>query len=389
MRKIIIISAITTLHCFLSKGQTSLYDFIKPGYQQVGYLDTLLFDSSYSYEAYGYKGKKPQFIQIWYPLPEKPANSSFLSFKDFYGLESYPGLKTVQLELSNHYREAITRDCLEENLLTGKTNDFGGLPYPEVLNQMGNIITRSTLKRDISKANWPVIIYHHGSQSFPFENSAMAEYFASRGYLFISANFHLPYENKQFGLIPFDRLIKGEEENSLRNVVKFAGTLTTSSRIFFIGHSWGAQMGFRSFDNDTSIKGLISLETTIELKEDFKKIEALWPEVYQKIATEKATYPFPVMMCAATGQEKPFTFFKNLNAAHLTFVSTKEQFEHNAYTSAFFLRYFIDAGVKQTDKAILLDRLNLYTRHLEMMKLFLESCDTNERKPENVIIYIR
>src|SRR5690606_5623430 len=127
--------------------------------------------------------------------------------------------------------------------------------------------------------DFPVIVYHHGSQSNSFENVAMAEYFASRGFVFVSSNFHLPFENKSFGLKPFDRYIAGEEEQSLQTVVEFAQSLSTSSAVFFIGHSMGAQMGLRTFDENPTIKGMVSLETTLEFKEDYEQIKEMWPEV--------------------------------------------------------------------------------------------------------------
>ncbi len=72
-------------------------------------------------------------------------------------------------------------------------------------------------------------------------------------------------------------------------------------------------MGFRTFDRDSTISGLISLETTIEFKTDHEKIKEMWPEVYQKIVTQNSHYPFPIMMCAATGEAKPFDFFMNIS----------------------------------------------------------------------------
>ncbi len=208
----------------------------------------------------------------------------------------------------------------------------------------------------------------------------MAEYFASRGFIFVSSNFHLPYENTTFGLKPFEKLIIEEDEESLRTVVRFAQSLSYSSSVFFIGHSWGAQMGLRSFDQDTSIKGMISLETTIEFKNDYAIIREIWPEVFEKVVTQKSYYPFPILFCAATGQEKPFDFFESLNTPHITFASTKEQFEHNAYTSIFYLRYFLENEVLQTDKLILKDRLNIYSKHLELMTEFLNEILENKNK---------
>ena len=389
MKKSILYFILFFLYSVCGKGQNTIYDFVKLGNFQVGYQDTLVFDTTYRYEAYGYKGAKPQFIQLWYPLTSESANPTFLSFNDFFETGTDDGLSAVRSQLNKHFQEAIVRDCLEENLITGNANTFGTHSYSDVLSLIGSIKTKSTLKRNFKKSQYPVIIYHHGSQSFSFENYLMAEYFASRGFIFIGTNFHLPYENMQFGLKPFDKIVKNEEEGSLKNSVEYAQSLSSNSSVFFIGHSWGAQMGLRALDNNTTIKGLISLESTIEFKEDYKEIEEFWPEVYHKIAIEKTQYHFPILFCAATGQEKPFMFFQNLNVPHCTFASTKEQFEHNAYTSVFYLRYFIDSEVKQTDKEVVLDRLQLYVNHLELMNDFIGRILKNEIKQGTELTFVK
>ncbi len=141
----------------------------------------------------------------------------------------------------------------------------------------------------------------------------------------------------------------------------------------------GAQMGLRTFGGDTVLKGMISLETSIEFKTDYEKIQELWPEVYQKVVTEKVYYPFPILFCAATGEEKPFNFLENVKAPHINYASTKPEFEHNAYLSLFYLRCFLNSGVAQTDKAILENRLPLYVKHLEIMHQFIEGIMNKEQ----------
>ncbi len=111
-------------------------------------------------------------------------------------------------------------------------------------------------------------------------------------------------------------------------------------------------------------------------------------EVYQKIVINKSHYPFPILMCAATGQAKPFNFFENLNAKQITFAPTKEQFEHNAYTSLFYLRYFLDSTIQQPDKIILKDRLNLYVKHIELINNFINGIMNHEEKLEVETIFV-
>ena len=387
MKKSSILFICLLLNTCFSVGQSSVYDFVKPGNAQIGVADTIIYDTRFNYHSYGYNGPMPQFVKVWFPLPANIANPEFLTLADFYKSDSSDTLARVQAELNRCYREAIIRDCLEENLITGTANEFGGHSYADVLNLLGTIKTRCIARRMSEKMNAPVILYHHGAQSSPFENYLMAEYFVSRGYIFIAANFHLPYEQYNFGSRPYGAVQKGEDEAGLLNLLKFAQRVSSNAPVYFIGHSYGAQMGFRTFDDNTAIKGMISLETTIEFKEDTNKIKEMWPEVYQKVIVENAVYPFPVLLCAATGKKEPFTFFKDLKSKSLTFASTKEQFEHNAYTSLFYLRYFLD--IHQPDKEVLLDRLQIYIQHLEMIEKFLGRINSKENLSESEVLFLK
>lgn len=387
-KKLTVVFLILMLN-FAVLAQESLYDYIKPGDFHVGYADTTVFDKTYLYEAYGYKGMKPYFVQIWHPLAAKPKDASFMRFQDFFGIKKTEELKSIQEQFEKNNQEIFIRDFIAENLETGEPGSYGDYSYEDIFGLIGKLKTRSSLQPLSANSDFPVIIYHHGSQSNSFENFAMAEFFASRGFIFIAANFHLPYEQTIFGLKPYDQLIKGEEEESLKAMVSFARTLSNSSSIFFIGHSWGAQMGFRTLDQDTTVKGFVSLETSIEFKNDSAVIKDLWPEVYQKIVTEKAYYPFPVLLCAATGEAKPFDFFTQLNAPKIIFASTEEQFEHNAYLSNFYLRLFLDDSIAQADKAILKDRLVLYVKHLEMIEDFFNQILNKENVLGNEVRFIK
>lgn len=360
-------------------AQKSIYEFLPLGESKIGFMDTLIFDASYPYKAFDYSGPKPYFIQIWHPLKKTSKKVKYLLLNDFFKIKKNDQLNKVQEQLENNYKEIIIRDFIFENLETADTNKYGNYSHKDIFNLLLTLETRSIRQSIADSLNFPIIIYHHGSQSNSFENYAMAEYFASRGYIFIASNFHLPYENTIFGLKPFSQLIKNEEEGSITTILKFAQSLNTSQPIFFIGHSWGAQMGFRTFNQNTNIKGFVSLETTLEYKTEHDELIEMWPEVFQKIITEKANYPFPILLCAAVGKDKSFGIFEELNAQQITYASTKKEFEHNAYLTLFYLRNFITKKIPQADKAILKNRLSLYIKHLEMIHRFFERIQFAEK----------
>lgn len=368
-------------------AQKSMYDVVNLGVYQVGITDTVIFDSNYTYEQHGYKGKKPYFVKIWHPLIGKQKNN-YVTLRDFFHHKQNNLLNEVQDSLMNIYKRHFIRDYLSENLENGNENNFNPYSMDQVFELILKEKTRSISAPLSGKSNYPIIIYYNGSQGHPFENFLLAEYFASRGYIFIAASFELQFGNNSFGMLPYERFHSKEYEESLKTIVRFSKSLTSSANIYFIGHSMGAQMGLRTFGNDSTIKGMVSLETSIEFKYDLEKIKEMWPEVYQSVITEKVYYPFPILFCAATGQAKPFFFFENLRAAQVTYLSTVSEFEHNAYLSLFYLRYFIDNKIIQSDKYIIKNRLPLYVKHLDTIYNFINNSMNNpvQDKRESIII---
>lgn len=386
--KNLIICVIISLQSGVVWGQRSFYESVKLENFKVGYADTTIYDQKFRYEAFGYAGMKPYFLQIWHPYRQSKADS-LLILDDLLLTNSQAEPQTIQKQLTKNGKEIIIRDFISENFKTGETNDFGQYTVEDVYDAIGKIKTRSSRKNMPAQSNYPVIIYHHGSQSQGAENYAMAEYFASRGFIFIASNFHLPYENSLFGLKPYDKIIRQESEESLKTVLAFVKSISHNPAIFFVGHSWGAQMGFRTFDFDSNIKGFVSLETTIEFKNDSAKIKELWAEVYQKIAVEKVSYPFPILLCASTGKKEVFPFFAQVKAPRLVFAPTNKQFEHNAYLSLFYVRYFLDKKLQQSDEIILKDRLALYVKHLNLMFDFFNSILNQTKEPKQEIKYVQ
>jgi hypothetical protein len=377
--KHLFIICLTYLLCTTANAQESLYDFVKLGGYQVGIKDTLIFDKKYNYEAYGYKGKKPYFVKIWHPIKMKDT-TRYLKVKELFSFKQDEKLKKIQEQLTAEYKNLFIRDYLTENLKTGNENSYGKYSYENILDLIGELETRSVISPLMNVSDFPVVIYYNGSQGHPFENFGMAEYIASRGFIFIAASFELQFENNPFGMLPYERYVTDEYEESLKAITRFAQSISYSPYIFFVGHSMGAQMGLRTFGQDSTIKGMVSLETSIEFKTDYEKIKEMWPEVYQKIVTENVNYPFPILFCAATGEAKPFNLLEKVKSPQITYVSTTKEFEHNAYLSFFYLRYFLNNSVEQTDKEIIEKRIPLFEKHLDILYNFMLRSMKSENK---------
>lgn len=353
----------------LAFGQSFGVKDLKFGSYGIACSKMILFDKQYTYKAYGYEGAKPVFVKVWYPIKTKKQNSMYLS--DVLEYPAHKDLEVVIQEASKRDKEIFIRDFISEHYESGEENTYGNISFDSVYSLLMHHKTLGNAGLIPVNSKYPVIVYHHGSQSNAAENFLMAEYFASHGFIFVSANFHLPYPDVAYGLKPFNQLVKGEEEANVKMVYNFAKSLSSSTKIFYIGHSLGAQMGLRTFANDSSLARMISLETTLEFQSDTNKIKDYWAEVYQKVKIENAHYPFPILFCASSKEKKPFPFFESLNAKSKQYVYSPESFDHDAYLAYYYLRMFLPKSIVQNDRSVMENGWKEYVRILEEMKAFL------------------
>lgn len=349
-------------------AQNSFYDSIEMGKYQVGFFDTLIFSDSLSYKEYSYAGKAPIFVQVWHPI--KPvANPIYLSYADFRNQKLPANLQAIYDALNQQANVVFMEANVATALSTYESIDYGSSSYEDVFSKLKLINTRS-IKANLTKKNkYPVIVYHHGTQGVSDENYVMAEYFASRGYIFVSANYHLPYPQTIYGLTESVT----SNQSSEKTVIKFANTLSFGKHTFYAGHSWGAQTGWCFLNEAGWADAFVSLETTIEYKEDSLQIKDMWPYVYETIKTKKSNYTIPILMFANTQVDEPFWFFENTTSSDIYFASIKEYLEHNSYTSVYLMRYFLSASFNLPDKEILANQIKLYTLHLSLMHDFFQS----------------
>lgn len=354
------------------QAQNSYYKYIQLGKLEVAYCDTVLYDPEIVYTQYGYSGNAPIFVQIWYPS-DKILNQRFLTMGE-YQLRKIPeALKGVYHELLKHTDESFIRDGISYNVFTDEPLNYGNLTTSEILARLKEIKTKSVYSEIDSTLDYPVIVYHHGSQGMSDENSIMAEYFASKGYVFISANFHLPYPNSLYGLLPYDLEKKSKHNQSgAKTVIDFAKSISSSKQIYFIGHSWGAQEGWCFLNDSSWVKAFVSMETTLEFKTDSTEIKELWPYVYDAIKVKKNKFSIPILLFAATEENKKFEFFENVSSEEMIHATYKKFFAHNSYTSFYMLRYFLSEEIKQADSEVLLEQIKAYAAHINVIEDFFE-----------------
>ncbi|HRE75220.1 MAG TPA: hypothetical protein PK798_10790 [Flavobacteriales bacterium] len=354
-------------------AQTSYYDFLPLGKHRVAFFDTIIYDQHKIYNQYGYSGSSPLFVQVWFPN-KKVITKQYLRFSDLRNTKTPKELDSVYKILNKHCDESILRDCILYDIRNDNELKYGNFSPEEVLTKIQNVETRALRSESSSITKYPVIVYHHGSRGLSDENYLMAEYFASQGYIFISANFHLPYRNSPFGLLPYE-LEKNyiHDQSAAKTVIDFAYQLSGKSDVFFIGHSWGAQEGWCFLNEAGTVKAFISMETTIEFKSDSTEIKDKWPHVYEALKINKKKIAIPVLLFAATERAGKFDFFASSGTNLMVHTSCKTAFAHNSYTALYMQRYFFKNEIPQADSTALYDQINGYVRHVKLIHHFLES----------------
>ncbi len=377
MKKIIALKLF--LVCFVSSiAQQSIYDFIGLGEHSIGYANTVIYDTAIDYDQYGYSDKAPIFVQIWYP-ESTAKQGAYMKYGEF-GFNHLPGqLSAVYTTLKLQMNDIFLRDGIDYNLETDDEMAYEESYTRQMLDAVLQIETRSSKAVIGTKLDFPAIVYHHGSQGLSDENAIMAEYFASHGYIFISGNFHLPYENTTYGLLPYNLEMQNKhDQSSAKAVLNYARSLNNNNKVFFIGHSWGAQQGWCFLNEPKWADAFVSMETTIEFKRDTEKIRELWPHVYDALKIKNNTFSIPVLAFAAAEESTNFDFFKGLNSNETIFASYKKPFTHNSYTSMILMRYFIRERFPQADTEMLLTQIEGYREHLSMIHLFFDSVNKSQ-----------
>ena len=362
--------------------QDSFYSHIQLGEYSVGYCDTIIFDDSLNYSQFNYEGPAPIFVQIWHPFVSTE-HRNCISYGDFRSPKVSPELEKIYTELSIRLDSAFIRYNISVEYKTWKEIDYKKYSHEEILDKLKSQKTKTSFKHLKQDSNFPVIVYHHGNQGPSDENYLMAEYFASRGYIFISANFELPFANHTFGYREGD--LKEPNTSTPRKVIEFAKSTSSSEQLFYVGHSYGAQVGFCILHEEGLADAFVSMETTMEFKWPIKPLEHVkntWPVLYNTIVEHQKDYQLPMLMMANTRENPPFTFFnelfKDMNHPYTLQVSSKSNFGHESYTSIYFLRYLNRKFYKQPDSNRLKGQFKMYIQNLKLIESFLNNQLTNQ-----------
>jgi hypothetical protein len=348
---------------YVGQVKNNKWSSLKFGSFNIGYRDTIIYDTTENYSFKNLNTKKPYFIHIWYPCEVNQKKSLSFYYKDYWKFESDSTNSELISNLMKIYCE--------------QTFGSSKIP-PEIANTIVNI------QKNASKfcGDFDVILYHHGSQGVGIENSKLCEFLASHGFIVIAPNFTLPSDLVS-KLIPsstfkskFDlnklspetmEIIEAEmniaEMNNLDFILKFVKQISANNKIFGIGHSRGAQRLLLSDkDSINRLDKIISLHTMYE-EDDIEKICSIRPfdcsliegnEIF--FTTQKFIFA-PKYYMNDTLESPDFTFYDKFKNS--SYIEINNPIEHNAFVYDWLL-YNTKKGT------VALNRISEYNRILNL-----------------------
>ncbi len=330
----------------------------------IGFADTLLFNERLHFEAFGYDGAAPLFVQIWFPLSARPETAP-LTLAQLRQPRLDGPLQRVYDELRIRMDSAFIEYDLRYPVGGDGPIDYAPFTEAQVRDSLFALPTNSHRPTGTHALDFPVIVYHHGSQGSSDENVRMAEHFAANGFIFLSCNFHWPMEKMMYGT----PLVWEPDRSSIRTMLRFAGQLANGNKVFYIGHSWGAQEGWCTLYEPGLADAFVSLETTMEWKTDTTEVRDKWPHMLEAITSH--SYPMPIMMVADTEGEPPFPMFKGVRG-DLRYLDPRKPFAHESYTSAYLLRLAGEGRFALPDRDAMQAQFDLHAALLGELLAFLQ-----------------
>ncbi len=304
-------------------------------------------------------------MQVWFPLSVDPGTAP-LSHAQLRQRTLEGPLRRVYDELLLRMDSAFIEYDLRYPLGGDEPIDYSPFTEQQVMDSLFALPTKAHRATLPTTLDFPVVVYHHGSQGLSDENVRMAEHFAANGFVFVSCNFHWPLEEKMYGT----PLVWEPDKSSIRTMLRFASQLANGNKVFYIGHSWGAQEGWCTLYEPGLADAFVSLETTMEWKTDTAEVRDKWPHVLEAITTK--SYPMPILLVADTEGEPPFPLFKSVRG-DLRYLDPKKPFAHESYTSAYLMRLQGEGRCNVPDAAILREQVVVYEALLyELLAFFRE-----------------
>jgi len=385
MKNLIIVLLLLLISCVLNAQPSKYWGQLTQGDYKVGYQDTIIFNPSHPYELNDYKGHKPYFVNMWFPLTNKTGNRikyrEYLTFDSISEIQSLiDSIQSVQYNAFiswgvtydlnkwenasfSQEKQYLAKEMLEQKLNVFKTNQF-----PEI--------------------QFPTIIYHHGNGGISFENSVLFEFLASHGYVIISADYHWPDLRLS--------LYTHKSDLSLDDVdfiAKFSESLpfTNHQNLTYIGHSWGGGVALRlNQKNNPQFKHYIIFDSTIEKQGllEFKDLNPHIDSLFRYHANDFITRSTVISSRASYYSDgikviqpyPQFLPFQLLDKSAFKFITLKQILNHGSFTSVEVMRATFLDQFEQMDSVTVKNQFETYQFLIQLTKDHLQGMELDKEK---------
>lgn len=372
LKNSLLVLLLTYAASFQVIGQSSIYKLLDHS-EHVQFRDTVIYIPNSEYSQFGHSGPAPLFIQMWYPGVHEAGEH--LSFQDFRKRELEGELDSVYVNLCRSMDETSIVYHILESYPDYSPLDYKPYTYHDALQCTKELPTYSVRAQRSIPKDLPVIIYQHGVQGMSDENHVLFEFMASKGFLVISSNYHLPFEGVDYG---WNKLVIDELEYNER-ILDLANAICPKSNKYLIGHSWGAQQSFRFLSKHNEISGFVSLETTLESKTDSAEVKDKWPQLFSLFEKKKPFISTPTLMIGNSEGSADFQFFREANNKTTFMMAPEKDFGHESYTSIFLQRYFCNEEFPQPDSEFMAEQAQRYCNMLYLISSFFNDLEEGNK----------
>lgn len=309
---------------------------LKFGKHKVGFRSSWKIDYSRTVVYDGNKINRPILVNIWYPS-EDSAEEESASYMDYFDIESS---ETGLVNITKDYK-AYNLSILS-NALIGKSKTNFTKVEGSIFNKF--LQARIAIQKGATskKGKYPLIIYHQGNGTSFEDNSILAQFLASNGYVVIGSSFFKENINS------FS--IDGNEQSvqDIYYLINYASKLQNVdiTNIALMGHSAGAQASFRAKSNtDNLIKVVVSIDTT---QETFGLSDTRWDNFTKPVIKNISSMNGSILGFA--DHKAIFQLYDLMSSADRYYITFPETLNHDEYISQGIFTNFLNLEIQENHK---------------------------------------
>ncbi|MEP1306187.1 MAG: hypothetical protein ABJK11_08360 [Balneola sp.] len=299
---------------------------------KIGFQTKWLQDPARSFTHNADTINRPVLFNMWYPVKRSVTVGSAMHYQDYFDYDR----NSKQLsELSENYKN-YNLSILAEQFFDKTAPELSRIDK-NVLKNFLNNEARVYKNAPYADGSFPLIIYHQGFGASVEDNSGLATYLASNGYVVIGSSF-FGETDQNFG-------VDGRSE-SIRDISFLIDhakeiPMIDTSRIALAGHSGGAQASvLAKAVLNHRIEAVISLDTTQDM---FGLSDSRW-DSYTKPVVENIANMNSALLAFAD-HRAVFELFNRASKMDRYYITTPAFIGHNEFVSQGIYRNYLNYRV--------------------------------------------